>query len=354
MRGIVVAALILLAVQGPGASAQVVVRAPGGLLTGVVRDSASDQPVGFALVILVEPDLRAFASEGGRFTLRVSEGSYTLRVQQIGYAALSLPIRVETGGPAELGAPGILVRIPRRPFRLPEIVVEGDACSGSGEDPEECEGLLDLALQNAERLQTLQRSYPFTSAFQREIALLDEDRRRTGGWVDTARFDSRQGDDYRRGRVITRAGRGNRTRESARYFAMTDLVNPEFRRTHRVWYGGRDSVSGIPGFRINFAPLPEVKTPDWSGSLFLDSATAILLRSEARLVNLPPRGTTFRGAHCIVDYVQLAPTLIHEIRAFCATSRAGQPPTRVERWLLIHHEFISRRPPTGPDPPAAP
>src|SRR6185369_15527156 len=41
------------------------VPAPGGTLTGIVRDSASGQPIGYALVVLANPPLRVFASEGG-------------------------------------------------------------------------------------------------------------------------------------------------------------------------------------------------------------------------------------------------------------------------------------------------
>src|ERR1051325_3914738 len=45
------------------------VRAPGGTLTAVVRDSATGLPVGYALVVVAGHEQRVFATEAGKFTL---------------------------------------------------------------------------------------------------------------------------------------------------------------------------------------------------------------------------------------------------------------------------------------------
>ncbi len=105
-----------------------------------------------------------------------------------------------------------------------------------------------------------------------------------------------------------------------------------------------DSAAGIPVIRINFVPTARTRSADWAGSLLLDSASAVLLRSEALLVNLPAR-STFAAARCIVDYTMLAPTLVHESRAVCGIARATRPATYVlERWTLKSHAFLRGRP----------
>jgi hypothetical protein len=84
---------------------------------------------------------------------------------------------------------------------------------------------------------------------------------------------------------------------------------------------------------------------DWAGSFLIDSLTMRLLRSEARMVNLPPRGTTFTSATCTVFYNPIAPTLVQEFQAACIHAHRTAPPRIVvERWLLVRSAFLGRTP----------
>ena len=87
-------AALLVPAGGSGAS---LTAQEGGdaMLTGIVRDSASGTPVGYALVIVVGKDQQVFAAESGRFSLTgLARGDITLRVQQIGYR----PVRITVPG----------------------------------------------------------------------------------------------------------------------------------------------------------------------------------------------------------------------------------------------------------------
>jgi hypothetical protein len=334
---------------GSVARAQVAVRAPGGTLTGLVQDSATGRPVGYALVVLVERDQRVFAGESGRFTLTgLGGGAATLRIQQIGYRAITISLTLDARSPVAPGAPGLVVRLARQVFVLPELVVRGDICDGGTPMGEEGT-ILDEAFKNADRLLTLEREYPFRGSFQRVTTLLDSEYVRTGGWVDTINYDSRELRGYHRGEVLVRRPRGGA--DDANYFAVSDVAREEFRKSHCFWYAGRDSVEGFPGYRIDFAPTARTKSVDWAGSLLIDSVSMTLLRSEAHLVNLTNNATSFRSALCTVFYKQLAPTLAHEFQARCVISQGSKPPQIVvQRWLLTDFGFIHRTP-TGPDPP---
>jgi hypothetical protein len=311
-------------------------------VTGVVRDSATGSAVGYALVTVVGTEHQAFAGESGRFTLTgLKSGKITLSVQQIGYRPTRISFSV-----GEAPSP-LVIQLSRQPVVLPEVVVHGSVCTGVEELAAEAEGgsILDEAFRNAERLLAMERSYPFRVAFERATTVLDSLRDRMGGWTDTVHYDSRSLTGYRKGRVLPLNTPRSRI-ESARYFTTSDLAREEFRKSHCFWYAGRDtSIEGFPAYRIDFAPEEDIKSVDWAGSLLIDSVSMRLLRSEARMVNLPPRGTTFVSASCTVFYNPIAPTLVQEFQAACIHSHRTRPPRMVvERWMLIRSQFLGRRP----------
>lgn len=340
---------LLLLRAGSTAAQAVRVQAPGGSLTGVVQDSASGLPVGYALVVLTSPPLRVFASEGGRFTLSgVVQGPTTLRVQQIGYRAVTLTLDLDVN-PGPAGAPGLVVRLARQIFQLPEIVVEGDVCSGEREGSGYAEdGLLGEVFKNAERLLTLQEVYPFQETYQEAGQLFNKDGVVIAGRIDTNRYDSRRQYKYQRGKVMEREP-PDRV-ERARYFQPTDLARDEFRSTHCFWFSGTDSLEGVSAYRFEFAPLKSVKSIDWAGYLLIDSASMVLVRSESHLVNLPKRGTAFLSASCTLLYHQVFPTLVSPQQARCVSRLQNPLTTSVGRWLMIDFKFL-RGSPSGPDPP---
>jgi hypothetical protein len=338
--------LLLLAVWAVPGEAQIPVVARQGILTGVVRDSATGQPVGYALVELAGGRQQVFAGATGRFRLTgVGSGPAGLRVRQIGYHPVTLDLRVEAEARAGTAPVELAVSMRRRALVLPELVARGDACPGmrdAGALAPEGGTILEEAYQNAERILTLERAFPFVMHYQLGTTILDSSYVRIGGEIDTIRRDSRTSSAYRAGRVVERPG----TRlERINAFTTSDIAGAEFQRTHCFWYSGRDSVAGLTGFRIGFAPRPEVRTVDWAGSLLVDSASMSLLRADARVVNLPRRGTEVLSVVCTIFYRPILPSLPQEHEARCVSTRRG-PPRRilVERWLLVNREFIGREP----------
>jgi hypothetical protein len=188
----------------------------------------------------------------------------------------------------------------------------------------------------------MERKYPFVLEFQRLVTGLDSNYTRIDGFVDTVRKDSRTYVPYQVGKVLDRPG----TRfEKAYFFTSSDVASGEFQKSHCFWYGGRDSVEGFPGYRIQFAPNNRVTTPDWAGSLLIDSASMTLLRTESYLVNLPSSGTSFLSALCTVFYQPIFPSLPQEFQVRCVSSQKGTPPhIRVERWLLFNRKFHGKKP----------
>jgi len=340
MRQLPALAVLLVAFRSslPG---QAIVQAPAGHLTGVVIDSITGSPVPFALVV-VEGGSRSFASEGGRFALEgIPEGKVLLRIQQIGYRSVVLPLIVRR----DPGAGAVLtVHLTRQPLVLPTLSVTAPDCRSAV--PTGGGTLIEEVFRNAERLLVLQKDYPYESRMSEINSLLDEQGTVLSRRIDTTTFDSRDRSAYRRGRVLVYQRVIDR--EYATYFSPADLANPQFRTAHCFWFDGTDDQDGVPAYRIAFRPLLGVNSVDWAGSLVVDSATRHLLRSEAHLVNLPRQGTGFRAAGCVVLYMQVVPTLVQEFQAQCRTEEnSAAAITRVQRWSLLEHRFLRRRPDGG-------
>ena len=346
MRRLPLLSFFLLALRALPGEAQIPVVARQGILSGVVRDSVTGEPVGYALVELLGRSEQVFATAAARFRLtRVGPGPADLRVRQIGYHPVTLRLRVEPEASADVSPVELTVSMRRRPLVLPELMAEGDACPGMREASAlapEGGTILEEAYQNAERILSLERSFPFVLHYQLATSILDSSYVRIGGEIDTIRRDSRTSASYRPGRVVERAGS---RLERVNGFTTSDIAREEFQRTHCFWYAGRDSVAGFPGFRIGFAPRAAVRTVDWAGSLLVDSASMSLLQAEARVVNLPRRGTEVLSVVCTIFYQPILPSLPQEHEARCVSTRRG-PPRRilVERWLLVNREFIGRDP----------
>jgi len=331
------------------AEAQVDVAAPGGTLTGIIQDSVTGQPVGYALVTLLEKDERSFASEGGRFSFSgVGTGRITLRITQIGYRSRSVPLAVT---PQAGAGRGLVISLEPQPLQLPDVVAQSDDCpvAALANGSTESGTILDEAFRNAERMLAVQRAYPYRSRFHHVTAVLDEKRAVQRRTVDTIEYKSQENSGYERGRVLVmresvdfgRAG----LREHANYFQASDLARPEFRKNHCFWYVGPDSVRGFPAYRIEFRPLGAIHSADWAGILQIDSASMHLLRSEAWLVNLPKTGTVFEAARCSALYTQLVPTLVLEFQVHCVASQNARPKAFTDdRWTLLERAFVGKRP----------
>jgi hypothetical protein len=344
MRVLIPALLLLTLGSGLGAQSHSI--GSDGRLTGVIQDSATGEPVGYALVSVVGGAQQVFATAAGRFRLEgLGPGRITLRLKQIGYRPTTLALNLERAAAFPGGDTALVIRMTRQALQLPELVAEPEACIGMRNAASmlpEVGGLLEEAFANAERILTIEKSYPFVLHYQRSTTQLDSSYTIVAGEIDTIRKESRRFAGYRPGQVLDRAG----TRpERINAFTASDIAQEEFQRRHCFWFAGRDSVAGMVGFRIDFAPHPEVRSTDWAGSILVDSLSLALLKTEARVVNLPERGSDFFSVVCSTFYRPLAPSLPQEHEVRCSTAFRG-PPRRyqVERWLLINRSFLARVP----------
>lgn len=92
-----------------------------GTVVGRVLDAETDDPVGFAQVLLEEANRSGTADEDGRFEIRfVQADAYTLKAFRIGYQPLIQSVRVPAGDTLRL-----TLRMTATPIEQGEIIVEG-------------------------------------------------------------------------------------------------------------------------------------------------------------------------------------------------------------------------------------
>lgn len=327
------------------AEAQVTGRLQAGLLAGVVRDAETGQPVRYALVLVADRDARSFTSESGRFSLAgLGAGEYSLQVRQIGYAPLTVQLRVVREDAIPAPAP-LVLEVTRQALVLPEVTVTATACLDPRRQAHSAEAraILDQAITNGERLLAMAKEYPLESSFEvLRAGFTAQDSALWFRW-DTLTSHSEDTEGYRRGRVmVNRPGRP----AVIQYFLTSDIAKKEFRDNHCLWVRGEEVLDSVRVIRIDFAPGERVGSTDWEGSIFLHAATGLLWRSQAALTKVPrnSRGGLV-SASCEVTYTEIVPTLVHEKSADCRVGLAGAlEVARREAFRLLAWKFLARVP----------
>lgn len=346
------AALGALVFASTTAAAQPKVLLRAGTVRGVVQDTSRRNGLSYALVTVVGAGRRVFASAAGTFAITGLEpGPDTLRVLQIGYAPLAIPIVLVDASVDSTGLERLEVMLGERVFILPEIAVSVPSGLRTYHQPESCTPservvtgtaghlVLNQAVTNAERILVLEQEYPFEVTYEHIRQAEDALGLPAARWIDTLTINSRNRAEYRAGKVLPRG------RRDATYFTVADLARPAFQQAHCAWYVSTDSVEGRAVHRVEFEPAPGYSDPDWSGTLSFDAESFELVQSEAWLVNVPPQRPQLRAARCVARYWAEIPTLVRERALLCLAQHGGTRfPTSRESYRVIATKFIGPRP----------
>lgn len=315
-----------------------------GTIAGRVVDSVSGQPIPYALISF--GGKRWFSTETGHFDLTgVTPGLAVLTVTQIAYAPAETRIDVGPEQATELPS-DVTLRLSRRALVLPELTVRGRAGCSQGSRADQAgraaEPIVDAALENAERLLVLERTYPFRSTFLYNAASYDAHDERTESRVSTVVTATATQKGYAPGRVVDKNGVIN-------YFTTSDLARPSFAEGHCFWPAGTDSLDGAALLVVEFAPSGDLTEPDWAGRLTLDSHTGQLRQSLAHLVQVDSARHKVVSAQCIVIYGLVVAMIVHEAKADCVsigTDRNRR--TTLANWRFLNLHFDKRKPGAPP------
>lgn len=266
-------------------------RAAGGLtqqtaLVVRVIDDASRQPLLNAEVINLSSGQNRFTDEHGEAQLPwPTDGALRLRVRQIGFQFSERELVRSTAKAQSIDT--VVFALHAVTYTLPTVATEATNRCGADVDSSSRE-LSALVLQQlrlgAERYDAFRRAYPFQVHVERRTATRDYYGKLKLARVATEETNSDEwGDRYAPGRIVEYGSNGG---FSVSILFLSSLADPVFWTHHCFIARGVESLDGARVIRLDFAPTPDLKAPDWEGSAFVDSATSILHRVQFNLAGL--------------------------------------------------------------------
>jgi hypothetical protein len=255
------------------------------LLVRVV-DVASGRPLPNAEVRSVDDERRQLTNAMGEARLAWPPArTMRIRVRQIGFRFAERTVRAREGSAADTAE----FALERVPIMLPELVSTARQPCETNEDPEIAR-LSVLALEHlqlaAEHYRQFEKSYPFEVRIERRTAYLRADTTAQKIYVREERARSDQfGERYERGEVVNRRRAG----WDAKLLFIEALADPGFWESHCLAVRGVEQRDARRLIRLDFAPVAELKAPDWAGTAWLDSATSVMLRLDFHLTGLEGR-----------------------------------------------------------------
>jgi hypothetical protein len=246
-----------------------------------VVDSLSRRGIGSADVADLRSGFRTRTNAEGEARLPwPADGSLSIRVRQLGYVAVTRELRRDAGVNA------LTIAIERVSYVLPPVKTKSTSACAPAADSVSAR-LSVMALEQirlgAERYEAFRRDYPFRATITRRTATITANGKHARLSEETGDVGSETwGDPYRPGEVIQRSGLGF----TIPLLFLGTLAQPEFWQHHCFKAAGVEDHNGARLLRLDFEPARSVRSPDWEGSAFIDSATSMLVRIDFRLARL--------------------------------------------------------------------
>jgi hypothetical protein len=285
MRRLAMPAICLAIAAAPGELADAAwkdTRLPAHSLVVQVIDVGTQRPLPNADVFELATGTHRLTNARGEARLDwPTTGVFRLRVRQLGYRFVERELRA-SGAPVDT----VTIALDRVAFVLPELRAEvRHQCDALPDSASRQLALLALGQLRlaAEHYEQFRREYPFDMRGERRTVFVGSDGHPKQVQVNPERESSdRWGDPYRPGDVLRRERRGF----SASLLFISTLADSVFWSAHCFSVRGMETRGTQRLLRLEFAPVPDLQTPDWEGTAWIDSSTSVLRRIDFRLVGL--------------------------------------------------------------------
>jgi hypothetical protein len=295
------------------------------LLIGDVVSREAGIPLGHSMVTVLGAERQTFTSERGVFAFAALEpGRYRIRATHIGFT----PVEITVDIPAGAAPPRLRIELVRISVQLATVkVVAAATCTTPGRpnpdvEPDFAAIVAQLRL-NAEQYQVLSDSFPFSYKVEQTFQSMRGDSSRVNPKIETVAFRSDvHGWEYKMGDMVerTREGRTIMHLPTLRDFASYDFLN-----NHCFRYGGLDSTRDGALVHIAFEADVQIRTPDVSGSVYLDAKTYQIRRAELQLTKIPPGLSQVTAVHVTTIFSEVSPSIavIRDVHGITSLRHAG-------------------------------
>jgi hypothetical protein len=283
------AALLCVMLVAPAAAQRAPARSSASIV-GYITARPTGEPLGFADATIEDTGIGTFAQSNGFFRVRgVPPGAVTLRVRRLGFTPVSIKLDLAEGREDT-------VRVAMEPLvlQLQRVRVSDDVCPSRGvvQGDTATLAILRQLWDNAERNKLLAHESPFVSRMERAIGgseglvSLGGNQRIRVTRIDTVEVASEHEWRYEPGKLVVRTEADQSTEAAEKMIVpqLVDFADDVFTDNHCFRYAGISKVDGVRRIQVDFEPIKTLREPDVRGSMFLDTASYQLVRSDFVMV----------------------------------------------------------------------
>ena len=295
------------------------------LLIGDVVSRETGIPLGHSMVTVLGGSRQTFTSESGVFAFAsLDPGRYRIRATHIGYTPVEITVDVSPG----VAPPRLRIELARISVQLATVrVVAAARCTTPGRpnpdvDPDFAAIVAQLRL-NAEQYQVLSDSFPFRYKVEQTFQAMRGDSSEVNARIETVSFRSDlHGWEYKMGDMIERTRDG---RTMMHLPTLRDFASYEFLNNHCFRYAGLDSTRDGVVIHIAFEADVQIRTPDVSGSVYLDAKTYQIRRAELRLTKIPQELPQVTAVRVTTIFGEISPSIvvIRDVRGITSVRHSG-------------------------------
>jgi hypothetical protein len=290
-------------------------------LYGDVASLETGGPLGHSMVTVVGLERQTFTSDGGVFAFASLEpGRYRIRAVHIGFTPADVSVEVVAGATP----PRVHIALARLSVQLATVKVTATAvCRTPGRPNPDVEpdfaAIVGQLRLNAEQFKLLSDSFPFTYKVQQIYYTLHSDSSRSNSDTESETYRSNaRGWEYKMGDLIGIERDGNTVMHLP---TLRDFASYEFLNNHCFSYGGIEQTRNGALIRIAFQADVQIKTPDVSGTVFLDAKTYQIRRADLRLTKIPSSMPNATAVNVTTIFGEVSPAIdiIQEVHGLTST-----------------------------------
>ncbi len=328
-----------------------------GSIAGTVVTKETGAALPYSVVSLATLGRERFTNDRGTFVLSgIPAGRVWLLVRHIGYSPANLTVDVRAGA-----TDTVRVVLTRIVVELNRVTVQGlGRCTSPGPptavaDPAFA-AIFDQLRENADRYRLLAESYPFAYAMERKSIVHYVGGDATVTSIDTTRVGTGVRWRYVPGTIVTETSPPFR-QVLFNIPTLLQFAERGFLDNHCFGNAGADVVDGHAVVRIDFSASARIKSPDVSGSMYLDRETFQIRRSTLRLTRVPDEVPQIAAVEVVTDFREIVPSIsvpstIHSAHVLHTDrTRPVLPDTAYEIQRMVGLTFLKTRPGEEPKIP---
>jgi hypothetical protein len=322
-----------------------------GSIVGVVVARELGALLPYSVVSVPASGLERFTNDRGEFSLNgLPAGQTRIVVRHIGYSPATLTVEVHARR-----TDSVRVTLAKIAVELNRVTVKAlGRCTDPGPPKAAADPafavIFDQLRENADRYRLLAEAYPFAYAMERRSTIHYVSGETILTAIDTANIGAGTHWNYVPGTLVVNSIGPLRGQVLFNIPTLLQFTERSFLDNHCFANAGAEVVDGRAVVRIDFSAAAKIKSPDVSGSMYLDRETLQIRRSTLRLTRIPDETPQIAAVEVVTDFQEIVPSIsipariqsIHVLHT--DRSRPVLPDTAYEAQRMVAVRFLKAKP----------